>query len=409
MPLLENNPVLSGADNLNNSIESLEYTLMRAMSELQTDELPKVAFLEGHGELPEVYTLDLQRALSRYCDVYYGQLTDRADCLDEFSCVVIADPTQPFSERDKYIIDQYIMHSGNVLWTMSGVRFSEKVLSQQGFTPVMPLDLHLQDMLFKYGFRVNTCLVQDIQCLPLSVDMSPDPSQHDYHTMPFTYSPLLLTASDNAVTRNLTQVSAPFASTVDLVGDGEGQTRQLLLATSSNSRVTPAPAQVDLGDLTPDPQAFNRQHLPVAVSIDGRFESLFAHRLVPDSVTTNRPTAASGEARQIVVACGNSIRNELQGSQPLPLGYDRVSKLQFGNRDFFVNAILWLTDRHDLLSLRNKNITLRVLNKQHTQQRLTVNRILSILLPLSLLALAAIAVAFARKRKYTDITSTPQL
>lgn len=402
VPLLLNDPTQSGADNLNHSLESLEYTLMRALSELKTDKRPKVAFIEGHGELPEIYTLDLQQALSRYCDVYYGSLTNDAGCLDDFNCIVIADPTQPFSERDKYIIDQYIMHSGNVLWTLSGVRFSEQVLSTQGFTPVLPLDLNIQDMLFKYGIRINADLVQDLQCLPLSVDMSADPNQHDYHTLPFTYSPLLLTATDNPITRNLPQVSAPFASTVEFVGDSEGQDRRLLLATSSNSRITAAPARVDLGDLSPDLNAFNRQLLPVAVSIDGEFTSLFAHRLVPDSVTTSRQTLAQGNARQVIVACGNSIRNEVQSGKPLPLGYDRVSKLQFGNRDFFVNAILYLTDRHELLSLRQKSLTLRLLNRQLTHQRLTLNRIVSILLPLSLLAIAAAAVGLTRKRKYTN-------
>lgn len=399
--LLVNNPSQSGAENLNTSIEQLEYTLLRAIHLLVKSERPKVAFLEGHGELPELNTADLQQALAPYCDIYFGTITDDARCLDEFRCVVVADPTERFSEHDKYIIDQYIMHGGRVLWVVNGVRLSTATLTDNGFTPVLPLDLNIQDMLFRYGFRINHNLVEDVQCLPIPVDMSADPTQHNYMPMPWVYSPLLNTSAENAITRGIMQVNATFASTVSFVGSGDGQQRQVLLFTSSNSKTQATPAEVDLTDLSQNPELFTDNALPVAASIEGTFPSLFAHRMIPDSIENSTQQMSEGSSRQVIVACGAAIQNELQNGKPLPLGFDRYSKMQFGNRDFFLNTILYLTDNDNLLQLRQKNITLRLLNKQRTQEHINGIRLLIIGMPLLVLCLIGLTITIASKKKYS--------
>ncbi len=401
VPLLQNNRGLSGAENLNHSMEGLEYTFAETIHTLSADEMPRVAFIEGHGELPEQQTADIQMAFSRYADVYRGAITDDVTCLDGFQAIVIADPQMPFSDKDKYILDQYIMHGGRVLWVVSGVRFSETVLEDAGYTPAIPLDLNLTDMFFRYGVRVNAHLVQDLQCLPIPVDVSQNPQQPQYQAMPWTFAPLLLTSGASPITRNVMQVSATFASDISLVGDGENQQRDILLATGSASKLTPTPGEVNLMDLHINEQAFTHQLVPVAASIEGVFPSLFAHRMLPEGVQESREKLAlSVPTKQVWVSCGSVIRNDWQNGQPLPVGYDRYSKVQFGNRDFLVNALLYLTDDTGFINLRQKTIPLRMLNEQRNTVNLLWNQIMGILLPLLLLAIVGVVTIYTRKKRY---------
>ncbi len=404
VPLLQNNRSLSGAENLNHSIEGLEYTFVETIHTLAAAEMPRIAFLEGHGELPEEQTADIQMALSRYADVYRGTITDDATCLDGFSAVVIADPQLPFSERDKYILDQYIMRGGRVLWVVNGVRFSETILEDAGYTPAIPLDLNLTDMFFRYGVRVNAHLVQDLQCLPIPVDVSQDPQMPQYQAMPWTFAPLLLTSGASPITRNVMQVSATFASDIDLVGDGANQQRDILLATGSASKLTPTPGEVNLMNLHINEQEFTHQLVPIAASIEGVFPSLFAHRMIPEGVIdTREKLPQSTQTKQVWVSCGSVIRNDWQNGQPLPVGYDRYSKVQFGNRDFLINALLYLTDDTGLINLRQKTIPLRMLNEQRNTATLTMNQLISILLPLGLLAIVGVTTIYTRKKKYARL------
>ncbi len=406
VPLLQNNRGLSGAENLNHSIEGLEYTFMETIHTLAAEQMPRIAFLEGHGELPEQQTADIQMALSRYFDVYRGTITDEVNCLDDFSAVIVADPQLPFSDKDKYILDQYIMHGGRVLWVVNGVRFSETNLTDEGFTPVIPLDLNLTDMFFRYGVRINAHLVQDLQCLRIPVDVSSDPQMPQYQPMPWTFAPLLLTSGASPITRNLMQVSATFASDISLVGEGENQQREILLATGSASCLTATPGEVNLMNLHINEQAFQHQLVPIAASIEGVFPSLFAHRMIPEGLTANgerQTVKQSVPTKQVWVACGSVISNDWQNGQPLPVGYDRYSKMQFGNRDFLVNALLYLTDDTGFINLRQKTIPLRMLNEQRNTANLTMNQIISILLPLCLLAIVGVVTIYTRKKKYATL------
>ncbi|MBR1427077.1 MAG: gliding motility-associated ABC transporter substrate-binding protein GldG [Paludibacteraceae bacterium] len=401
--LLRNTRGLSGEQNLNNSIENLEYAFAEALHALCQPSVPRIAFLEGHGELPERYVADLTDALSPHFRVDRGNPGYDPQALSDYSALIIAAPAEPFSDADKYVIDQYIMRGGRVLWVLDGVRFSRDVLSSDGFTPVIPLELNLTDMLFRYGARVAPALVQDLQCLPVPADVSSDPSHPNYQPVPWTYAPLLLTSQVSPVTRNLGQVSCNFASPVEAVGGDDGIDKQILLATSSASRVTGTPAQVDLGELNPDPALFRYQFIPVAMSLEGRFTSAFRHLGRPDSIRTALPqlTECEQPARQIIIATGSIIRNDVQQGQPLPVGYDRYSGMQFSNRDFLVNSLLWLTDTDGLISLRQKTVALRLLNDERAHRHITAIQAVSILTPLLLLSLTGLIVLLVRRRLYT--------
>ena len=399
--LLQNQRGLSGEENLNNSIENLEYSMVEAIRGLAQTKVEKVVFLEGHGELEERDVYDLTQLLAQYYQVDRGCLGNEAGVLDGYAAVIIADPQLPFSEEDKYILDQYIMQGGRVLWVVNGVKFSSDFLASQGATPIVALDLDINDMLFRYGVRIRHGLVQDLQCLPVPVDVSTNPQQPNWQPMPWTYAPLLLTSQQSPITRNIAQLTATMASAVELVGGEDGIRKEVLLATSSASKLTAVPAQVNLSMGVDDEQSYQYAYIPVAVSLEGEFSSLYAHLGAPESIVASAPTRkASVPTRQIVVAAGSAIRNEWQQNQPLPLGYDRYTKTQFGNRDFMLNAVLYLTDNEGWLQLRQKEITLRLLNDKRAQTARIQAQVMSMVIPLAILGLLGGVIVLMKKRKY---------
>ena len=407
--LLKNTRGLSGEENLNASIEQLEFAFMEALHLLQQRETPRVAILEGHGEPDEAHTYDLMSALSKYYQVDRGQITDHQSpitdyhLLDGYQAILVVSPQEAFSEQERFIIDQYIMRGGAVLWALNGVRFSEQVLQSDGFTPVLPLDLGLTEMLFKYGIRVNPALVQDIQCLPIPVNVSNDPQQPNLQPMPWTYAPLLLTSEGSPITRSLGQVMSTFVSPLDAVGGEDGIEKRILLATSTASRVTATPGEVNLSDMNPEPADFKYQYVPVAVSMEGVFNSAFAHRMVPEGVDTDEPIRkTSVKTRQVVIGSGSVLLNEVQKGQALPMGYDRYSGMQFSNRDFIANAVLWLTDSEGLISLREKSVVLRLLNDRRAYEERLKVQLISTISPVAILALIGGIVMIIRKKKYAN-------
>ena len=404
--LLKNTRGLSGEENLNASIEQLEFAFMEALHLLQQTETPRIAILEGHGEPDEAHTYDLMTALSKYFQVDRGAIIENQESiidnriLDPYQAVLIIKPQAAFTDAERFVIDQYIMRGGTVLWAIDGVRFSEQVLQSEGFTPILPLDLGLTEMLFRYGIRINPALVQDIQCLPIPVNVSNDPSQPNLQPMPWTYAPLLLTSEGSPITKSLGQVMSTFVSPIDAVGGDDGIEKRILLATSTASRVTATPGEVNLSDMNPDMSAFKYQYVPVAVSMEGVFGSAYAHRMVPEGVESTNIIKSSPRTRQVVIASGSIPLNEMQKNQALPMGYDRYSGMQFSNRDFIVNAVLWLTDAEGLISLREKTVALRLLNDKRAHDNRTQVQLVSAISPVAILALIGGIIFVVRKRKY---------
>lgn len=404
--LLKNTRGLSGEENLNASIEQMEFAFMEALSLLLQTETPRIAIIEGHGEPDDTHTYDLMTALSRYFQVDRGQISGidsivDAHILDDYRAILILAPQTPFSDQERFIIDQYLMRGGSILWAIDGIRLSEEVLQQEGFTPIIPLDLGLSEMFFRYGIRINPALVQDIQCLPIPVNVSSDPEQPNLQPMPWTYAPLLLTSQGSPITRNMGQVMSTFVSPIEAVGGKDGIEKRVLLATSTASCLTATPGKVDLNDMNPNIEQFKYQYIPIAVSLEGVFPSAYAHRMMPDGIASDEKIRKqSTPTRQIVIASGSIVINETQKGQILPMGYDRYSGMQFSNRDMIVNCLLWLTDSEGLINLREKDITLRLLNdKRAHDERLTV-QLISTISPIAILALVGGVMMIIRKRKY---------
>ena len=402
--LLKNTRGLSGEENLNASMEQLEFAFMEALHLLTQNETPRVAILEGHGEPDEAHTYDLMSALSKYFAVDRGAIaSDSIDAhvFDGYQAILILAPQTAFTDAERFVIDQYIMRGGAVLWALNGVQLSEEILQKDGFTPIIPLDLGLTDLLFRYGVRINPALVQDVQCLPIPVNVSSDAEHPNFQPMPWTYAPLLLTSQGSPITKDMGQVMSTFVSPIDAVGGEDGIEKRILLATSTASRVTATPGEVNLNDMNPDMAEFKYQYVPVAVSLEGTFTSAYAHRMVPEGVLTDEPIRKTGvPTRQVVIASGSIVINELQKNQALPMGYDRYSGMQFSNRDMVVNAVLWLTDAEGLIALREKDIALRLLNDKRAHDERMKIQLISTISPVAILALIGGIVFVIRKRRY---------
>ena len=400
--LLKNIRGLSGEENLNISIENLEFALTDVIRLLCRTEITKIAFIEGHGELSEYHTWDISMALSRYFQIDRGQLDNDPSVLSPYKAIIIAAPREKFSESDKYIIDQYIMNGGRVLWLLDGVRLDENSLSTTGISPTIPMDLNLTDMLFRYGVRINPMIVQDEQCLMVPVNVAAEGMSPEFQPMPWYFAPLLLTSPNHPISRNVAQVSGTFVSCLDLVGGENTQVRRdILLASSNATHLISAPTAINVEEMELTEDYFNISYVPVGVAMEGVFESVFAHRMTPEGILPTNTQQESRPTKQVVLASGSFIGNDIENGQPLPVGYDRYSQTQFGNRDLLVNALLYLTDDEGWINLRNKELTIRLLNKNLSRTNKHWIQLINVGIPLLCLLCFGGIFLWVRRRKYT--------
>lgn len=404
---LNNNPSLPASVNLNNSIEGLEYNLVLPVHNLTSDTVYTIAFTEGHGELPEPKVEDLQQALSRFYTIDRGVMGGQPGILDRYAAVIIAKPTKPFSEADKFVLDQYLMQGGKILWLLDKVQIDEDSLMYASFTFGLPIDLNLDDQLFRYGVRINPSLIQDIRCMMIPVNTAIRGNAPHYVPAPWLYYPLL-SPGRHALSRNLNLVAAKFANPLDTL-KGTGRVRKsVLLTTSGTSRILGAPLMVNLEDIKklPGEEEFRAGTIPVAVLLEGTFETAFANRMISAIVPGyNKPLIReSTETRMIVVSDGDIARNEVRvtGNRiaALPLGQDPLTKQTYGNRDFLVNAVNYLVDDTGLMDLRGREFKLRLLDRSRIAEERLFWQLVNTAGPVILIILTGLITGFIRRKKY---------
>lgn len=406
--LMKPTAMKSGEQSVNAAIEELEYNLIEAINILGKKNFDKIVFLEGHGELSELYTYSIMEQLHKYFQIDRGTLADDASALKDYKAVIIAKPTKPFSESDKFIIDQYIMNGGKVIWLLDAVSYSASELSKSGISPVMPLDLNLNDMLFRYGARLEASVIQDMQCLYMPINVATVGEPPIFEQMPFTYYPLVMTSPENAITKNLMNVKTDFPSFVQQVSLENGIVMDVLLATSNASHVDMAPTNIDIRNIANiDPKTFvNARFLPIGVLMKGQFQSIFMHRQAPKNLVNLLPRKdKSISNKMILVADGDIIRNEIEQSNDkqigiVPLGLDRNTGQSYGNSNFIVNSLLSITDDDALIQLRNRSIKLRMLDKQEISSNRVFWQVLNTLLPVVLLFVLGAGYIYIRKVRY---------
>ncbi|MFW5656425.1 MAG: gliding motility-associated ABC transporter substrate-binding protein GldG [Bacteroidota bacterium] len=408
--LLKNNPGLPAEVNLNNSIQSLEYEFTNKLKNLSDTSQKKIAFIEGHGELDQWQTGDITRALANYYQVDRGQINGMPGILDDYLAVIVAKPQQAFSEADKFVLDQYIMQGGKVVWLVEPVKIEMDSLIQ-GSTLALIRDLNLDDMFFKYGIRINPDLIKDIQSNIIPVNTAVGGAQSNFQPAPWLYYPLAGPNPGHPITTNLNFVKTEFVSSIDTVGGNANLSKTVLLSSSRFSKTVNAPLLVSLDEIDQQPnrQEFNDPFQPMAVLVEGTFESVFQNRpyekyLAGKQVDSFYPE--SEKSGMVFISDGDIIRNPVNyrngGPAVAPLGYDRFTKQTFGNKEFILNTVNYLTDESGLMDLRTRQLTLRLLDKTKldTKAKKQIWRWVNTIIPVLLILILGIMVNIIRKRKW---------
>lgn len=405
---LKNNQSLSSEQNILHSVEGLEYDMIQTIATITADSVYKVAFIEGHEELPEAETADITLNMARFFTVDRGVIGGKIGILDNYSAVIVAGPEREFSEQDKLVLDQYIMNGGKILWLFEEVAVNQDSLVY-GSTMGLYRPLNLEDMLFRYGARVNPAVVQDLECLTIRLMVMAGGTRQQVVSAPWVYYPLLVPASDHPITRNLNSVKGEFTNYIDTVGLNGSIKKKILLHTSEYSRTLSPPLMISLkeAETIPDEQAFSKSNLSVAVLLEGTFPSAFVNRGI--SSLTRDPNFTlkknSRETKMIVVADADIIRNEVRRSgmneTPLPLGQDKYTGEVFGNRDFILNCLNWMVDDKGIMELRSREMKLRLLNSTRVKKEKLLWQLINTLLPVIIVLIAGLAYNYFRRRKYT--------
>ena len=404
---------------LNNSIQSLEYNLASAIKNLTTKIKPRVAIIQGEGELDQMETIDLQKGLSEFYGVDRVTINHRISSLairiktdtahdaliNRYRAIIIAKPTKPFDERDKFLIDQFIMRGGKVLWLIDPVFASMDSLQKYNTTMGIPNDINLEDMLFNYGVRINVNLVQDMNALPIPVKTGMIGNQPQFDYFKWWFFPVITPSGNHPIVNGLNAIKTEFVSTIDTV-TAPGIKKTILLETSPYSRTVNAPALIDLEILRkqPNERMFNKGPFPIAVLLEGEFTSSFLYRIPPD--LAGNPSlgyrAKSKKTKMIIIGDGDIVKNQFHFSQgyPLPLGFDQYTKQTFGNKDLAMNAVNYLCDDSGIISVRSRELKLRMLDTAKVAKQRFFWQLINILLPILLIAGFGIGKNRLRKRTY---------
>ena len=419
--LLENQLGKSSEDALNASMQNLEFRLIDAVKKVTRMMKPNIAFIEGHGELGEQEVYDIAQSLAQNYNVGRVQIDGKIDALihrtqneekdvkafPSYDAIIIAKPTEPFDEKDKFLIDQYIMHGGKVLWLVEPVYATMDSLQSQESTIGLEQDLNLDDMLFKYGVRLNRDLLLDLTCAALPVRTGQMAGQAQLEFFRWFYFPLLQAASDHPMVRHMNAIKADFVSSMDATTSANGIEQIPLLKTSDYTKVSGAPVFITLAMLrqAPDRRMFSSKGKNVAYLLKGSFPSLYANR-IPQEIVDDQATDFMEESKptaMIVVADGDIIRNQIdiKRKTPLPLGYDQYTQNTYANKEFIENAISYLVDGEGLIDIRSRELKVRLLDVTKVNQERGKWQVINTLVPIALIIALGFVMAFIRKKKYS--------
>lgn len=405
---LKNNPDFSYEMNFNHSVESVEFELANAFRKLISEKSSVVAFLEGQGEFNKYEVLDISNSLSSEFLVERTTTQALETKSSKPDILIVAGPTQPFTEKDKLIIDQFIMKGGKVVWLIDPVQVSLDSLSNGYLTYAFPRDLNLADQLFKYGVRLNYELLQDVDCAQILVNTAPAGNNAQWSLFPWYYSPLLTPSDVHPLSRNLNRIYTEFVSSIDTLSENKNLVKTVILSTSPYARAVKSPSSVSLENIKNPParELFNQSFTPVGVLIEGTFTSVFQNRMVENlGFSSAVLKSESALTKMVVIADAGIIANKVDYSKQPPqvqeLGYDRVSKQVFGNKEFLLNAIYYLSDNTGIMHLRSRTMKLRLLDKVKIREDKGFWQWLNVLVPLILVSLFGFIYNGIRKYKYS--------
>jgi ABC-2 type transport system permease protein len=392
---------------VNSSIQKIEYELAAALKKLTTNTEKKIAFLEGHGEFPELAVADMAYTLDEYYTVNRLTMGQQLGALDDYDAIIVAGPDSSFDERDKFIIDQFVMGGGKALFLLDGVWASMDSVRQSNMDVSVPKNVNLDDMLFRYGVRINPDLVMDMQAMPIPVVTGMMGTQARQELFPWYYFPLLFPTSDHPIVKNLGTIGSQFVSSLDTIGR-KGIRKSILLSTSPYSKVVNAPSRISLNILRQEPRKenFNSGPQALAVLLEGEFESVFNNRM-PKQLLDNSEIdfrSTSEPNKMIVISDADLIRNEVnpQRKEYFPLGSDRYMRTLHSNKQFLQNCVDYLLDDSGLIDLRAKDLKMRLLDKPAIASARFQWQILNMGTPLIFIWLIGILLFVWKRMKYSN-------
>ena len=401
--LLRGNQTAPADVRLNQSIEGLEYELASTIRTLVPALRKRIGVVEGHGELTNVQAGDMLGTWQQQYDVFRVTLSKVKD-LSALDAIVVAQPKTPYSEDDKFKLDQFIIRGGRAMFFVDALRVDLDSVTRNGVALATPYNLNLDDLFFKYGLRLNQNLLLDLNSGQIPLVTGMDGNKPKIEPMPWQLYPLINKFSSHPITRNLDAVYLKFVGSLDTV-KATGIRKTALMTTSRYTRVLPAPVPINFNDarLEPNPKLYQKGFQPVAYLLEGPFTSLFANRARPGTLQFQPEKPANAKPSKILVlADGDFIRSEIdpKTGNPYRLGFDRLANTEFANRELVLNATDFLLDETGLIAVRGKQITLRPLDKVKLAEQRRRWQLLNLGAPLVLLGLFGALRAWRRKRRY---------
>ena len=405
VPLLKNKLGTTAEERINNSVQQLEYAFADAFTKLSLTEKKRIAVIKGNGQLDDIYIADYLTSVRDYYNL--GIITldsvsnDAQKVLDElnnFDLALIAKPTDAFTDEEKYVMDQFMVNGGKSLWLIDQVAMEvDSIFSGGGKALALPRELNLNDFFFTYGIRINPVLVNDLYFTQI-VLASGDGNDSQFNPVPWYYHPMVFSQNNHPANSNIEAVRYQFANSIDLLDNGYEKTVLLQSSPLSKTEGTPKQIGLDILNKPPDKESYSNGNHPLAVLVEGEFSSVFKNRVKP--IKLENAVEDGGANKMIVIADGDLIKNQLQNGQPLELGFDKWTSNSYGNKEFLINCTNYLLDDTGLINIRNKKVTIPVMDVEKIVAKKTKWQLLNIGLPVVLTLLFGLAFSYFRKQKY---------
>ncbi|MBC5841812.1 gliding motility-associated ABC transporter substrate-binding protein GldG [Flavobacterium sp. F-380] len=409
IPLLKNIMGASTTDKVIGSIQHLEYSIADALNKITKEKQKTVAIIKGNGELKDIY---IAKFLLQVRESYHlGPFTldsvakdpeGSLNALKNYDLAIIAKPTEGFSEAEKQVLDQYIMNGGKTMWLVDQVAVEmDSLYNASGATLAFPRDLNLNDMFFKYGFRINPDIIKDEKGSPIKLASGEQGSATQYQEFNWKFAPQIYPESTHPIVKNLGGIKFDFANPIDTLKNGIKKT--ILLQSSKYSKKVGTPVEVNLNIVTEETSPnhyINTGNIPTAVLLEGNFKSMFENRVL--AFEQKKYSTAGVLNKMIVISDGDVIKNQVDKDfQPVELGYDQRSGTLYDNKDFLLNCVNYLLDDTGLINIRSKDLDVPLLDKEKVYENYTFTQILTIGLPILVLTVFGFLFTFFRKRRYT--------
>ena len=407
--LLKNLMGASTEEKVISSVQHLEFGFAEAINKISKEKQKKIAVIKGNGEFHDIFIADFVKSVreSYYIgtftlDSVTTQPTQSLEALKKYDLAIIAKPTEAFSESEKQVLDQFIMNGGKTIWLVDAVSadMDSLVGNQNGTILAAQRELNLTDMFFKYGIRMNPLLVKDEYATPLMLLTGREGSETQKQQYTWKFAPFIYPTSTNPIVKNMEGIKFEFASPIEILKNDIKKT--VLLSSSEYSKTVGTPSPISLEMVTEEttPEEYEGKGLlPVAVLMEGKFKSMYQNRVLP--FKDNSFQATGKDNKMIVISDGDIIKNQLDKGVPLELGFDKWTNQLYGNKEFLMNCVNYLLDDNGLINIRSKDVDLPLLNKEEVYKNYTMAQMITVGLPIVILAIFGFLFTFLRKRKYS--------